>query len=54
MMEPVHDWIRDQIEKALDEIQQVEESDARILVLVAKEYAQEITMSRYGLTLNMP
>lgn len=53
-MEPVHDWIREQIEKALDEIQQVEENDARILVLIAKEYAEEITMSRYRLSLNLP
>lgn len=53
-MKLVYDWIRDQIEKALDEIEQVEENDARILVLVAKEYAKEITMSRYELTLKLP
>lgn len=51
-MKSVHDWIRDQIEKALDEIEQVEENDGRILVLIAKKYAKEITMNRY--VLNFP
>ena len=51
-MKAVHDWIRDQIEQALDEIEQVEENDGRILVLIAIKYAKEITMNRY--VLNMP
>lgn len=53
-MKKVHDWIRDKIEQALDEIEQVEENDGRILVVIANKYAKEITMHRYGLTLKLP
>ena len=53
-MDEVYSWIQDQVKRALNEIDRVEDNDGAILALVARKYAKAITMNRYGLTPNMP
>lgn len=49
-MQMISDWVRDQIEQALSDVQRVEENDGAILVLVVKEFATALNIHRYGLT----
>lgn len=46
-MQDVHNWIQEQVEQALNEIDRVDENDGAVLVLVARRYGQGITMNRY-------
>ena len=50
----IGDWVRDQIEQALSDIQQVEENDGAILVLVVKDFATALNIQRYWLTQTLP
>ena len=43
-MTKIRKWIQDQFKRALKEIQQVEDNDGAIAVLVARNFAPEITL----------
>lgn len=45
-MDYVRGWVENQIRQALDEIERVEENDGAVLILVAKEYLNDITTRR--------
>lgn len=46
IVKDIDKWIPDQIEQALNEVERVEKNDGAVLVVVAKKFANMITVNR--------
>lgn len=49
-MEIIDKWFQDQVQQAMSDIERVEENDGAVLVIVAKRFANTISIHRYSLT----